>query len=244
MYIVGDVHGCFLTFKALIKKIGKDSEIYSVGDLVDKGPDTCKLLDFVMSLENFKMVLGNHEIHFIENIEKYINGENMTHNVWYNRFGGNETIASYGFLEKEEIIFKKMREHLNFLKKQEFYYYFNKPIGKINKKIFISHGFALPYFKKRLKVKSDKLTQTQFTCNRLSNLYFDLNDKKNIKELESYNTLNIFGHVANQEVLRTNILMDVDTSCVYGNKLTCYDVLNDKYISTKCIDKVKYNWFE
>ena len=56
MYIIGDIHGCFLTLQKLVEKIGKNEVFYSVGDIVDKGPDACKTLDFVMSLKNFKII--------------------------------------------------------------------------------------------------------------------------------------------------------------------------------------------
>ena len=118
--------------------------------------------------------------------------------------------------------------------------YFKNPIGKINRKILISHGFALPYFKKRLKIKNDSLTQKQFTCNRLNSKYFNIFDIKNFQELETYNVVNIFGHVANEEPLKSNILIDVDTSCVYKNKLTAYSLNDDKFISVNCIDKINY----
>ena len=240
MYIIGDIHGCFLTLKKLVEKIGKDKVFYSVGDIVDKGPDTCKTLDFVISLKNFKMVLGNHEVQFINHIKRYINNEDISNTNWYKNFGGKQSIDSYNYLNNREEIIKKMKKHLKFLEKQEFYFYFKNPIGKINRKILISHGFALPYFKKRLKIKNDSLTQKQFTCNRLNSKYFNIFDIKNLQELETYNVINIFGHVANEEPLKSNILIDVDTSCVYKNKLTAYSLNDDKFISVNCIDKINY----
>ena len=35
MYIIGDIHGCFLTLQKLVEKIGKNEVFYSVGDIVD-----------------------------------------------------------------------------------------------------------------------------------------------------------------------------------------------------------------
>src|SRR5574344_2541693 len=139
MYIIGDIHGCFLTLQKLVEKIGKDEVFYSVGDIVDKGPDTCKTLDFVMSLKNFKMVLGNHEVQFIKHIKRYINNEDISDTNWYKNFGGKQSVVSYNYLNNKEEIIKKMKKHLKFLEKQEFYFYFKNPIGKINRKILISH---------------------------------------------------------------------------------------------------------
>jgi fructose-1,6-bisphosphatase len=106
MYIIGDIHGCFLTLQKLVEKIGKDEVFYSVGDIVDKGPDTCKTLDFVMSLKNFKMVLGNHEVQFINHIKRYINNEDISNTNWYKNFGGKQSIDSYNYLNNKEEDFK------------------------------------------------------------------------------------------------------------------------------------------
>lgn len=47
----------------------------------------------------------------------------------------------------------------------------------------------------------------------------------NLQELEAYDVVNIFGHVANEETIKDQIYsIDVDTSCVYKNKLTAYSL--------------------
>ncbi|MBV6452010.1 MAG: Bis(5'-nucleosyl)-tetraphosphatase, symmetrical [Anaerolineales bacterium] len=46
--VVGDIHGCFDEFQALLDKAGltDDDSIVSVGDCVDRGPDTPVVLRF------------------------------------------------------------------------------------------------------------------------------------------------------------------------------------------------------
>lgn len=236
MYIIGDVHGCFLTLKKLIEKIGEDNVIYSVGDLVDKGPSTCDVLDYVMSLPNFKMVLGNHEIKYIDGMKKVLAGIDVKYTLWYNNYGGKSSLDSYDHLSEKERI-EKIQKHVDFLEKQKFYYYLKK------EKIFITHGFALPYFEKRFNI-SDKKVQTQFACNRLEGRYFDIYDPKNMKILDAKDVTNVFGHDAHKDVVMKNKYMDIDTGCVYGGKLTAYDVKKNTLISIDCIDNVnKDKWF-
>lgn len=75
--VLGDIHGCFLETKELLEKIGvhviktdevifddPDLKIISVGDLIDRGPDTIKVLKLFMHLKEIgkaEIVLSNHE---------------------------------------------------------------------------------------------------------------------------------------------------------------------------------------
>lgn len=66
--VVGDVHGCYYTLKALLKKMqyNKDKDhLYFLGDTIGKGKHSEKVLDFVTSLEKVTITLGNHELHWL-----------------------------------------------------------------------------------------------------------------------------------------------------------------------------------
>lgn len=50
-YVIGDVHGCYDDFIALLKKIeekDKDAQIILVGDLIDRGPKSQEMLLWAM----------------------------------------------------------------------------------------------------------------------------------------------------------------------------------------------------
>lgn len=62
-YAIGDIHGCFSQVKAYLDEIGFDYEkdlLYSVGDLVDRGPESHKVLEW-LDYPWFRPVRGNHE---------------------------------------------------------------------------------------------------------------------------------------------------------------------------------------
>jgi len=68
-YAVGDIQGCFLEFIELLDKIQFDSnsdQLWLVGDLVNRGPQSLETLRFIKSLGNcVKIVLGNHDLHLL-----------------------------------------------------------------------------------------------------------------------------------------------------------------------------------
>ena len=62
-YIVGDLHGCWDQFQFQLKLVGFDKSkdrMFSVGDLIDRGPDNAKCLDLIHE-KWFFPVRGNHE---------------------------------------------------------------------------------------------------------------------------------------------------------------------------------------
>jgi len=68
IFAVGDVQGCHLQLKQLIKKLPKNSKIICVGDLVNRGPDSLKVLRTMKSLQEAgqaECILGNHDLHLL-----------------------------------------------------------------------------------------------------------------------------------------------------------------------------------
>jgi serine/threonine protein phosphatase 1 len=61
--VIGDIHGCYDELQALLDKAGltEGDAIVSVGDCVDRGPETPAVLDFFQKTPNAFLIMGNHE---------------------------------------------------------------------------------------------------------------------------------------------------------------------------------------
>lgn len=62
-FVVGDIHGCFDRLQVALDRIGFNGSrdrLFSVGDLVDRGPDSLAAMDW-LDQSWFHAVRGNHE---------------------------------------------------------------------------------------------------------------------------------------------------------------------------------------
>jgi serine/threonine protein phosphatase 1 len=63
-FAVGDIHGYFKVLDTLLEEVGFDKtkdRLFSVGDLVDRGPDSAKFHEYIYQ-NWFHAVRGNHEV--------------------------------------------------------------------------------------------------------------------------------------------------------------------------------------
>lgn len=68
-YAIGDLQGCHQHFQHLLDLIGFNASrdrLWLVGDVVNRGPDSLKVLRTLMQLDDaVTMVLGNHDLHLL-----------------------------------------------------------------------------------------------------------------------------------------------------------------------------------
>ena len=105
IYAIGDVHGRLDLLEDLLQKIGADlsarpgpaSTLVFLGDLVDRGPESAQVVEYLRQLQiarapgSTRFLLGNHE----EVLLAALAGDDKAFR-FFCRIGGRETILSYG----------------------------------------------------------------------------------------------------------------------------------------------------
>ena len=95
-FVIGDIHGCALTLRRLVEDTLRPlatDRIYLLGDLIDRGPDSKGVLDFIFELQERGLsvagIRGNHE-------EMYLQaGSDPGYMELWNANGGQATLASF-----------------------------------------------------------------------------------------------------------------------------------------------------
>ncbi len=122
IHIIGDVHGCYNELKLLEQQIVSKTKIgdqkhliIMVGDYVDKGPGSSKVIDHLIAPppDGFDRIclLGNHDLV----MSQFIDG-NFRLQDWM-AMGGQETLYSYG-LDPEHLEQRYNKKDINRLIKE------------------------------------------------------------------------------------------------------------------------------
>jgi serine/threonine protein phosphatase 1 len=101
-FFVGDIHGHFSAFMTELRNVDFDFEVdrvFSVGDLIDRGPDSVKCLSLVLR-PWFHAVRGNHE-------DMMLGGQ--PHHIWMMNGG---TWANDSTLEELDVFAGLIREFM------------------------------------------------------------------------------------------------------------------------------------
>ncbi|RLA24067.1 MAG: serine/threonine protein phosphatase [Gammaproteobacteria bacterium] len=120
---IGDIHGCITALTSLVDLVGlrPDDTIITLGDYVDRGPDSRAVVDFVINLgktHHLVALRGNHEIMMLDSREK----KSWLH-AWM-QYGGDATLLSYSSSADVAGSFADVPEsHMDFLENQLVAYY-------------------------------------------------------------------------------------------------------------------------
>lgn len=103
-FVIPDIHGCARTFRRLVTEViglrGAD-RLYLLGDLIDRGPDSKGVLDFIFELREsgiaVQSVRGNHEEMCLRA------GGSLEYMELWMMNGGLATLRSFGVEEPGDI---------------------------------------------------------------------------------------------------------------------------------------------
>lgn len=120
--LISDVHGCYHTLMSLVDKIPLDHEVILLGDLVDRGPYSKEVVEWVVK-NNIRCVQGNHD-HMMADFA--LTGEiiesTYSDDAWFNN-GALHTIRSYGIQTSRygEVV-QMLKDNKTFQKHARFLY--------------------------------------------------------------------------------------------------------------------------
>jgi serine/threonine protein phosphatase 1 len=131
LFAIGDIHGCFDSFKVLIEtkiQLQKSDKLVLLGDYIDRGDKSKEVVKYIIELQEkgFDIIplMGNHEAMLLDAYESEKNTS-----IWIQN-GGNETLKSFGINSLQNIELK----YIEFFKKLKYYY----SVGNF---LFVHAGF-------------------------------------------------------------------------------------------------------
>lgn len=205
---IGDIHGCHLEFAELLSRLelGRDDRLILLGDLVNRGPDSCKVID--LARENRAVpLLGNHELRLM----KY-------------RRTGDKKYAKEG----DQATFDKLRaEDWAYL--ADMALTFEEP--ELNT-VFVHGGFlpGEPWQKQSAEIA----TRIQvIDADGRPAKRADEPDAPAWADLWSGPPLVVYGHTPRPDVYKLKWSVGIDTGCVLGGHLTAFILPEKRFIQVK-----------
>jgi serine/threonine protein phosphatase 1 len=137
LIIIGDVHGCFDTLVALIDKCPKHDQFCFVGDLIDRGPQSSRVVDLILE-HGWLCVMGNHERMALES------GIGRSQFKLWMMNGGEQTRHSYDASPSYQANPQKWLDHLRWMASLPSYIEFKDICRSDGRHLLVSHaGFHL-----------------------------------------------------------------------------------------------------
>ncbi len=144
--VISDVHACYKTLLALVAKLPKDIPLTFAGDLIDRGPNSKAVIDFVKN-GGHDCVVGNHEVMMMDELQfykdeegEYYQTETYYHGIWLMN-GGDKALDSYQD-DKGEVDVSKLKEHLEWIKTLPYYLEYPELKNDIGQHLLITHTTA------------------------------------------------------------------------------------------------------
>jgi serine/threonine protein phosphatase 1 len=212
-YAIGDIHGCLVPLKTLMRKINPQpgDTLVFLGDYCDRGPDTYGVIEYLIGLRSSLPAIGigvvflrgNHEAMWLEALGPNPNSLSL----WISN-GGDITIRPY--LEKG--LPCPTEEHLHFLHQTQMFY-------ETDTHFFVHAGLSPD-----LTIEQNK----------------DYHHRDEIMlwsrggGSDKWDKMVVVGHTPNRKVIRKQNKICIDTGCVFPHlgmgTLTAYNTTTDTII--------------
>ncbi len=199
---IGDIHGCLEPLRNLLALIqpAPDDHIVTLGDYVDRGPDSRGVIDLLIELEGhcrLTAIFGNHDFALREFLRGQVPLEEL------HLMGGIPTLESYGLDPSDPQIDRFPAAHLDFLDRTCDWL-------ETDDHLFL-HAYYFPHL---------PMDQHPFDVLRWQSL------RQSVPGPHRSGKRAIVGHTSqkNGKVWDLGHLVCIDTYCYGGGKLTALDV--------------------
>jgi predicted phosphodiesterase len=201
---IGDIHGCYQEFGDLLERLSltKDDQVILLGDLVNRGPDSGKVIDLARAHRAISL-LGNHELRLLNH-----------------RRTGDASVLK----EKDaETVSRLLPEDWAYLEAMPLTHY----VEEMNT-VFV-HGGFLPN-EPWQKQPANVVTRIQvIDRDGRPRKRADEPNAPAWADLWNGPPFVVYGHTPRPEVYKLKWSIGIDTGCVTGGHLTAY-VLPEKRI--------------
>lgn len=229
IYVTADIHGYYEAFMTLLQEIRFSAEdyLYVIGDTIDKGPESFRVLEHIMQAENMELILGNHEEFLLEALKSRVYGKrNFIDMALWCKHGGDQT-----FEEFMKMTPQRQQEIFRFLS--------TRPLYKILGNTVLVHGGVIPqkkHYSSWQELMEEQDRQTLLWVKEEFLLHpFDINLEGRV----------IFGHTPTSEIQRVRgekqtpgvvwiegKRMGIDGGYLFGGRLiaVCLDMNKIYYV--------------
>ncbi|MCM8536166.1 MAG: metallophosphoesterase [Lentisphaeraceae bacterium] len=223
---IGDIHGCYDEFIALLEKVKYDvnsDRLISLGDLVHKGPKSAQVIDYMIQ-NNVDVIMGNHDWRFYQGLKE----------------------ESEKYDEAEKII-----SHSSYSKAEILQWFESLPYYIEGHDFIAVHGCLNPAEKKFYKTNPKKMMFGRYYDLNSQTISSKTKDDKNsdcVPWYKAYPRENlkgkfiVFGHWAKKESICYKNFRGLDTGCCYGGKLSALILPEDKIVQISSKQKKQFDY--
>ncbi|HWA10808.1 MAG TPA: metallophosphoesterase [Opitutaceae bacterium] len=205
---VGDIHGCYQEFGELLGRLElqKEDRLILLGDLVNRGPDSAKVLDLARAHRAVSL-LGNHELRLLN--------YRRTSDTAFQKENDAATAATL------------LPEDWAYLEGMPLTHY----VEELNT-VFV-HGGFLPN-EPWQKQPANVVTRIQvIDRDGRARKRADEPDAPSWADLWNGPPFVVYGHTPRPEIYKRKWSVGIDTGCVMGGHLTAYELPEKRFIQVK-----------
>lgn len=217
VFVIGDIHGCSAELKVLLDFLQRDLALTQedlvvfIGDYIDRGPDSKGVIEILLELQlkfpSTVFLRGNHE-------DMLLGFLGMSKSkAPYLQNGGDSFFLSYGIVDLislEQILDIIPKSHLDFVTTTQRY--------AISENFIFAHAGLDPLRPPEYQIDEDIYWIREVFINNV----------------HRFGKPVIFGHTPYKDVhFNLPYKIGIDTGLVFGNKLSCLELVESKILQVK-----------